>query len=161
MNICTILPVESIEDTTVTETDILNAMEIFVGMSKKEREETIQGLMATAKGDAKKEAEMEFLLSRVNELEASGSLKQMIRDDEIQKAKREASRQLDGRDWDSFWAMQGEILQATLESGQLSQEDADRFRTDEEAWKKQLRIIWEDLQPKQQSDAELWNKSKR
>ena len=77
--------------------------------------------MATAKGDPKREAEMEFLLQKVNELDTSGSLQQMIEQDEINKAKREASRQLDGRDWESFWAMEAEILAATIESGQLKE----------------------------------------
>jgi len=136
------------------DTELLEAMEIFVGMSAAEREEAITGLMAKVGDDPKKQAEMDFLLKKVSEMEDSGSLKQMVQDDEIAKAKREAARQLDGSNWESFWEMQAQILEATLESGQLSPEDAARFKTDEDAWKKQLRTIWDDLQ-KQKGGQEL------
>lgn len=125
-------------------------MEIFVGMSPEEREETIRDLMATVGDDEDKRREMETLIKMLPEMESndssSSSLKQMIRDDEIAKAKHQASEMLDGSDWGSFWGNQEEILEAVVASGQLRPEDAALFKTDEEAWKKQLRIIWDDLQ---------------
>ena len=127
--------------------ELLNAMEMFMGMSAKEREETIQGLMMAVGDDPAKKAEMEALIKMLPNLDDNSNLQQMIHDDEIAKAKKEAKRQLGGSDWESFWANQAEILENVLASGQLSPEDAALFKTDEEAWKRQLRIIWEDLQP--------------
>lgn len=82
-------------------------------------------------------------------------IKELVQEDEIHAAKQEAKRQLDGTSWESFWAKQAEILDSALAGGQLSPEDAARFKTDEEAWKNQLRMIWEDLQLSQQPEQEL------
>jgi hypothetical protein len=127
--------------------ELLAAMEIFMGMSAQEREETIQGLMKTgAVGeDPAKQAEMEALIKMLPQLDDSSSLQRMIQDDEIHKAKESAKEQLKDDTWKSFWANQAEILESVLASGQLSPEDAARFKTDEAAWKEQLVIIWQDL----------------
>lgn len=125
--------------------ELLSAMEIFMSMSGKEREEAITDLMAAVENDPAKKAEMETLLKMLPDLSDTGDLKEMIREDEIAKAKTEAKRQLDGQSWDDFWSNQAEILQQVVASGQLSPEDAARFVTDENAWKKQLRIIYDDL----------------
>ena len=42
------------------------------------------------------------------------------------------------------------ILAATIASDQLSPEDAAHFKTDEDMWKKKLRIIWEDVASQQE-----------
>mmetsp|Transcript_19825 Transcript_19825/g.29467 ORF Transcript_19825/g.29467 Transcript_19825/m.29467 type:complete len:169 (-) Transcript_19825:13-519(-) len=125
--------------------ELLNAMEIFMSMSGKEREEAIADLMTLVEDDPEKKAEMETLLKMLPDLGDAGDLEEMIREDEIAKAKTEAKRQLDGQSWDDFWSNQEEILHQVLVSGQLSPEDAARFATDEEAWKNQLRIIYDDL----------------
>eukprot|EP00816_Leptocylindrus_hargravesii_P006730 CAMPEP_0196811720 /NCGR_PEP_ID=MMETSP1362-20130617/20022_1 /TAXON_ID=163516 /ORGANISM="Leptocylindrus danicus, Strain CCMP1856" /LENGTH=124 /DNA_ID=CAMNT_0042187097 /DNA_START=198 /DNA_END=569 /DNA_ORIENTATION=+ len=117
--------------------ELLNAMEIFMSMSGNEREEAIADLMALVENDPEKKAEMETLLKMLPDLGDAGDLKEMIREDEIAKAKSEAKRQLDGQSWDDFWSNQEEILHQVLVSGQLSPEDAARFATDEDAWKKQ------------------------
>lgn len=134
------------EPVVVDDKELLSAMEIFVGMSKEEREDTIRGLMERVGDDPVKRAEMEGLLKLLDKDNSDSNLKEMVYEDEIAKAKAEARRQLDGTDWKSFWAKQAEILETVLASGQLSPEDAARFKTDEDAWKTQLKIIWDDLQ---------------
>ena len=42
-----------------------------------------------------------------------------------------------------------QILAATIKSGQLTPEQIATFRTDKDAWKKQMRVIWEDLNAKE------------
>lgn len=133
-------------DRLVNDLELLNAMELFMGMSADEREDTIQGLLKAVGEDPTKKAEMETLIQMLPQLDDTSTLQQMIQDDTMAKAKRTARQQLDGTDWESFWAMQEQILEATLASGQISPKDAARFKTDEEAWKDQLRIIFDDLQ---------------
>lgn len=140
--------------------EALQAMEIFMGMSPDEREETIRGLMDAMGDDPKKRAEMELLLAKLPALSdeqiknsdsgIQSSLKQMVQDDEFAKARRDARKQLDGTSWEFFAENQAAILEATIAGGQLSPEDAALFKTDEEAWLKQLRVIWEDVAKKQE-----------
>lgn len=124
---------------------LLNAMEIFMAMSAQERYETIQGLMEAAGHDPAKRAEMETLIKMLPQMEDTGNLYELIQEDEFRKAQHEARKQIDGQDWDSFWAMQAAILDATIASGQLTPEQVATFKTDEQAWKAQLKVIYDDL----------------
>ena len=133
--------------------EALQAMEIFMGMSPEEREETIRGLMEAVGDDPKARAEMELIISKLPALDAeqvsggklASSLKQMVQDDEFAKARQNAKKQLDGTSWEFFLENEEAILEATLAGGQLRPEDAALFKTDKDAWLKQLRVIWEDV----------------
>ena len=148
------------EHPLLNDPEVLAAMEIFMGMAPEERASTIKGLMAAVGDDPQKRAEMELIISKLPALDeetlknspagAHSSLKQMVQDDEFAKARRDARQQLDGTSWEFFVENQAAILDATIQSGQLSPEDAARFKTDEEAWLKQLRVIWEDVAKKQE-----------
>mmetsp|Transcript_24717 Transcript_24717/g.49161 ORF Transcript_24717/g.49161 Transcript_24717/m.49161 type:complete len:182 (-) Transcript_24717:156-701(-) len=135
--------------------DVLMAMEIFMGMSSEEREEAIHGLMKAAGDDPGKRAEMEMIISKLPALDeetvanSMSNLNQMVKDDEISKAKEDARQILDGTSWEFFWQNQAELLENVIASGQISPENAARFKTDEVAWKKQLKVIWEDLAKKE------------
>eukprot|EP00568_Trieres_chinensis_P006646 CAMPEP_0183293944 /NCGR_PEP_ID=MMETSP0160_2-20130417/2454_1 /TAXON_ID=2839 ORGANISM="Odontella Sinensis, Strain Grunow 1884" /NCGR_SAMPLE_ID=MMETSP0160_2 /ASSEMBLY_ACC=CAM_ASM_000250 /LENGTH=183 /DNA_ID=CAMNT_0025455161 /DNA_START=157 /DNA_END=708 /DNA_ORIENTATION=+ len=139
----------------LSDPELLGAMEIFMAMSPEEREEAIRALMDAVSDDPVKQKEMEFLISKLPALEeeqikngrGGGSLKKMVQEDEFAKAKRNAQMQLGDTPWEALWENQAAILESVLMSGQLSPEDAARFKTDEEAWKAQLRLIWEDIQP--------------
>lgn len=140
--------------------EALQAMEIFMGMSPEEREETIRGLMEAVGDDPKAKADMELIISKLPALDAEqvknsdaglqSSLKQMVQDDEFAKARRDARQQLDGTSWEFFVQNADAILEATIAGGQLSPEDAATFKTDRKAWLKQLRVIWEDVAKKQE-----------
>lgn len=148
------------EDHPLNDPDLLQAMEIFMGMSPSEREEAIHGLMDAIGDDPKKHADMEYLIKQLPALDAEhlktspagmhSNLEQMVQDDEVAKAKKDARQILDGTTWEFFWVNQAAILENTIASGQLSPADAARFMTDEDAWKKQLRIIWEDVTSQQE-----------
>ena len=135
--------------------EVLAAMEIFMGMAPDERASTIKGLMEAVGDDPQKRAEMELIISKLPALDEEtlknspagvhSSLKQMIQDDEFARAQRDARQQLDGVSWEFFVENRAAILDATIQSGQLSAEDAARFKTDDEAWMEQLRVIWEDV----------------
>mmetsp|Transcript_25494 Transcript_25494/g.40026 ORF Transcript_25494/g.40026 Transcript_25494/m.40026 type:complete len:182 (-) Transcript_25494:120-665(-) len=135
--------------------EALQAMEIFMGMSPEEREDTIRGLLETVGDDPKARAEMELIISKLPALEAeqvadgdgklASSLKQMVQDDELAKARQNAKKQMGGVSWKFFLENEEAILEATIAGGQLRPEDAALFKTDKNAWLKQLRIIWEDV----------------
>mmetsp|Transcript_4295 Transcript_4295/g.12119 ORF Transcript_4295/g.12119 Transcript_4295/m.12119 type:complete len:187 (-) Transcript_4295:220-780(-) len=148
------------EHPLLNDPEVVAAMEIFMGMAPEERASTIKGLMEAVGDDPQKRAEMELIISKLPALDeemlknspagAHSSLKQMIQDDEFAKAQKDARQQLDGVSWEFFLENQAAILDATIQSGQLSPEDAARFKTDDEAWLKQLRVIWEDVAKKQE-----------
>ena len=131
--------------------DALQAMEIFMGMSPDEREEAIAALMDAVEDDPEARAEMELLLSQLPALDAEqlknspggthSSLDQMVQDDEFAKAK----ENLGTTPWDFFVENADALLEATIAGGKISPEEAATFKTDKEAWLKQLRIIWEDV----------------
>ena len=133
--------------------EALQAMEIFMGMSPEEREDTIQGLLEAVGDDPKARAEMELIISKLPALEAeqvaggklASSLKQMVHDDELAKAKQQAKQQMGGVSWEFFLKNEEAILEATINGGQLRPEDVALFKTDKNAWLKQLRVMWEDV----------------
>jgi hypothetical protein len=139
--------------------EALQAMEIFMGMSPEERKDAVMGLMEAVGDDPVAKAEMGLIISRLPALDAEqvknspgglqSTLKQMIADDEFAKARRDARQQLGGVSWDFFVENHKAILEATIEGGQLSPEDVERFKNDENEWMKQLRIIYEDVAKKQ------------
>lgn len=149
------------DDPLLKDPDLLASLEIFMGMSPAEREEAIRGLMDAVGDDPQKRAEMEDLLKKLPALDAEqlknspggnvhSSIQQMVHDDEIAKAKQDARKMLDGTTWEFFWENQEAILESTIASGQLSAEDAALFKADTRAWKKQLRVIFDDLTGKQE-----------
>ncbi|EJK68314.1 hypothetical protein THAOC_10518 [Thalassiosira oceanica] len=139
----------------LNDADALQAMELFMAMSPTEREETIRDLMEAVGDDPEKRADMELLLSKLPAVDAEqlknspggtrSSLKQMVQDDEFAKAREDAKQTLGGTPWDLFVENSDAILEATIASGQISPEQAATFKSDKEAWLKQLRVIWEDV----------------
>ena len=144
--------------------DLLASLEIFMGMSPKEREETIKDLMSSVKTKEQKK-EMKDLLDKLSAMDVEqlqnsptgvkSSIKQMIQDDEIAKAKHNARQMLDdknlglGDSWKFCLDNEAQILEATIQGGQLTTEQIATFKTDKDAWKKQLRVIWEDINAKE------------
>ena len=148
------------DDPLLSDPDLLASLEIFMGMSPEEKEGAITGLLNAVGNDPVQRAEMEDLLKKLlklsndEQLKASpggihSSIQQMIRDDEIAKAKQDAAKMLDGTSWEFFSDNHEAILDSTIASGQLSTEDAARFKKDKKAWKKQLRIIYDDVTSKE------------
>ena len=139
-----------------TDEAVLQAMEIFAGMSPEEMEDTIMELIQMlGDGDPETKAELEVLLNElIPQIKSESNLNQMVQDDELAVATNDALRMLKGSNWDEIWAKQDVILEGVLASGHLTAEDAARFRTDEDAWKEELQFIWGQLQ-KQAAEAEL------
>ena len=150
------------DDPLLKDPDLLASLEIFMGMSPKEREETIKDLMSSVKTKEQKK-EMKDLLDKLSAMDVeqlqnsptgvTSSIKQMIQDDEIAKAKHNARQMLDDKNlvdsWRFFLDNEAQILEATIQGGQLTTEQIATFKTDKDAWKKQLRVIWEDINAKE------------
>jgi hypothetical protein len=139
------------------------AMEIFAGMSPEEMEETVKQLMMVVGDDPETQAELEQLLEQIPKMkqqqQQSGgegsNLDQMVKDDEVAAATQDALRLLLNSDWESVWENQDVILEGVVASGQLDPEDAAYLKTDQSAWKKQLRFIWDELQKQADLQQEL------
>ena len=137
--------------------DLLASLEIFMGMSPEEKEGAITGLLDAVGNDPVQRAEMEDLLKKLlklsndEQLKASpGGIHSSIQQlDEIAKAKQDAAKMLDGTSWEFFWDNEEVILDSAISSGQMIAEDAARFKKDKKAWKKQLRIIYDDVTSKE------------
>jgi aminopeptidase N len=125
--------------------ELQHAMEMFMRMSAKERESAIKDLMAAVGDDPKAKKEMETLLEMLPNLEDDSNLSQLIAEDELAKAKHEAKRQMSGQSFEDLWANQEAILEEVLASGQLAPEDAARFKTDPDAWKATLKLLYDDV----------------
>eukprot|EP00543_Licmophora_paradoxa_P006393 CAMPEP_0202453482 /NCGR_PEP_ID=MMETSP1360-20130828/11450_1 /ASSEMBLY_ACC=CAM_ASM_000848 /TAXON_ID=515479 /ORGANISM="Licmophora paradoxa, Strain CCMP2313" /LENGTH=99 /DNA_ID=CAMNT_0049072585 /DNA_START=35 /DNA_END=334 /DNA_ORIENTATION=- len=75
------------------------------------------------------------------------SLEDMVADDEIATATNDALRMLQRGDgaWETIWTQRDLILESVIQSGQISEADAVRFRADSEAWENELKFIWSEL----------------
>ncbi|CAJ1946758.1 unnamed protein product [Cylindrotheca closterium] len=145
------------EPERITQDEALKqALEIFEGMSPEEMEETILEMMQlVGNDDPETKAELELLLNElIPQIKSQSNLDQMVQDDELAVATQDALRMLKGSNWDEIWAKQDIILEGVLASGQLTPESAALYRSDEEAWKEELKFIWDQLQ-KQAAEAEL------
>jgi hypothetical protein len=63
----------------------------------------------------------------------------------------EALKMIGDSDWDEVWEMQDLILDIVVASEKLSSEDVATFKTDETAWKKELKFFYDEFQ-KQATD---------
>ena len=114
------------DDPLLKDPDLLASFEIFLGMSPEEREETIKGLMSSVKTKEQKK-EMKDLLDKLSAMDAEqlqnsptgvqSSIKQMIQDDEIAKAKQNARQMLND---------QGDSWKFFLERTDISGDDSER-----------------------------------
>ena len=133
-----------------------------MNMSPQEREETILGLLEAVGDDPKKRAEMELIIAQLPAMEDEkqraqnrygakvvSNLKHMVQEDEIAKARETAQNHMPSS-WEFFVENQEAILEATIASGQLSDEEVELFKSDKKIWLQTLRKIWEDTSKKQE-----------
>lgn len=126
--------------------ELLGALEIFAGMSPDEMLETVTQMMSMLGDDPAALAEFQKILELLPMIQTDSNLLQMAKDDEIASATNDALRMIGDSDWQTVWDMEEVILDAVLESGKLSPEDAATFKTDKNAWKEELRFIYDQLQ---------------
>jgi hypothetical protein len=143
--------------------EVLEAMEIFAGMSPEEMEETIKELMLAVDDDPEMQAKfqeiLEILIPQMQQEEqdsgVGSNLREMVEDDEVAAATQDAVRSLGNLHWESLWEQQEDILEAVIASGKITPDAAVVFKTEELMWEQQLRHIWEEMQKKAALEQEL------
>eukprot|EP00978_Attheya_sp_CCMP212_P032627 scaffold128339_cov47-Attheya_sp.AAC.3 len=129
--------------------ELLAAMEIFAGMSPEELEETMTELMGIIGDDPEALSAMQEIIKEIPNMmaeEVHSSLEQMVADDEVAKAMQVGLELLYNNNWETIWEKRDLILDAVIQSGEISVEQAATFKSDKEAWEKELKFIWGELQ---------------
>lgn len=131
------------------DSELLAAVEMFAKMSPKEMRETMKELQALLGDDPETLGAMQEVMNEIENMDASGvksPLKDMIAEDDVALATQDALEILRKTDWETIWEKRSDILDAVIQSGQISPEDAALFKSDKEAWEKELKFIWGELQ---------------
>ena len=162
-----VVMVEAAEDPLLDMQDpqLLEAIEMFANMSPEEMKETMKELQGMLGDDPETIAAIQEVMSEITNLENGNtkqqhihkSLSDMIAQDELAAATKDALEMLRNGQWETIWENRNLIRDAVIESGQISPEDAALFRTDQKAWESELQHIWFQLQKlsKQEQEQEL------
>lgn len=129
--------------------ELVEALQIFAGMSEEEMEETMRDLIALLGDDPETLAAIQQVLDEIPNMkhsEIQSSLKDMVAQDEIAAATEDALHMLASAEWNQIWEKQALILEAVIESGNISEEDAQRYKSDVIIWEHDLKQIWSELQ---------------
>jgi len=131
---------------------LLAAMEMFAAMSIDEKQEILSQLTEMF-GDSDP-ATLKLLeqamgeVAQMNPEEMKTSLKDMVQEDEIMVAIADTLKMLsnvEGDAWETILANKDNILQAVIQSGKISEEDAQRYSSDPSAWEKDLEAVWDEV----------------
>jgi len=133
--------------------DLMEAVETFALMSEEEMEEAFSEVIDMLGGD---DADPEIIESvkeimnmakSMDESSGMGDFMAMeIDEDEIAKATDIALEMISKSDWELIYNKQSDILNSLISAGKFSVEDAAVYKSDDVAWEKELRSIWDGLQ---------------
>ena len=123
-------------------------MEEFALMSEEEMEEAFAEVIGMLGDDEEAISEMKLVMEEVRNMNADVESKHetIILEDELTKATQAALGALLKSEWSAIHAERHAILESIIKSGKVSAEDAAVFKSDPEAWEKELREIWDELQ---------------
>ena len=126
-------------------------MEMFALMSEEERIEAFAEVMEMIGGDDADPEDIEALRRVMEAAELmddadSTSMGYTPMEDAIADATGIALEMIAGSEWEMIREKSSEILEALIVSGKISSEDAASFRSDEGAWEKELRSVWDELE---------------
>ena len=128
---------------------LMDAMEIFANMSPEEMEETMKELQGMLGDDPETIDAIQDVMKEIRSMNANdipNSLKDLVEEDEVRVAMKDALQILKDGQWDTIWEHRNFIRDAVIDSGKISPEDAARFKTDQNAWEEELKFIWNELQ---------------
>lgn len=137
------------EDIDFDDPELLEAIEMLAGMSPEEMDETMKELLDMMGDDPETVAAIEGVfrdLPNMVEKDIQSSLLKMMLNDGVAAATQDALQLVGASDWDTIWNKKDVILEAVIQSGKMSAEDAVLFKSDTAAWEKELRFIWHELQ---------------
>ena len=128
---------------------LMDAMEIFANMSPEEMMETMNELKGMIGDDPETIAAIQDVMKEIQSMNANdiqNSLKDLVEEDEVRVAMKDALTILKDGQWDTIWEHRNFIRDAVIDSGKISPEDAAKFKTDQTAWEEELKFIWNELQ---------------
>lgn len=149
-------PVGSIEDDIdLDDPELLEALEMLLDMSPEEMDETMKELLEMMGDDPETVAAIEGVfkdLPDMVEKDIQSSLLQMMLNDKVAEATQDALQLVGASNWDTIWEKQDLILDAVIQTGKMSADDASLYKSDKAAWEKELRFIWNELQVQAKAD---------
>lgn len=126
--------------------ELYEAMQMFAGMTPEERMETMEELKVVLGDDPELLKELDTIMEEIanmDPMEMDQSL-QDLQSDVVNDAL-DLLAKADENDWDKVVANQQAILEAVIQNGGMSEEEAKIFRNDPDAWQEELRLIFEEL----------------
>ena len=131
--------------------EMMEAMKMLTQMSPEEMKETLQELIMTTGDDPETKKALESALEEISQMnmeEVQGALAALMEEEQIAHAIHDTMEMLgkaDDATWEEIISKKDVILEAVIESGQLSQDDIDRYQNDSDAWENELKFIWKEL----------------
>jgi len=130
--------------------ELLAAMQMFLDMSQEEMEEVMKDLSAVLGDDPEALEAMEEVMKEIPNMKSTDEIQSILEGLQSEQAVKAATHNaLDAigkAEWTTIWERQDLILEAVIQSGKISPEDAATFKTDNKAWEAELKMIWEELQ---------------
>ena len=135
----------------LNDSEMMEAMKMLTQMSPEEMKETLQELIETSGDDPETKMALERAMEEIAEMdmeEVQDALAALMEEEQIAHAIHDTMEMLGNADdatWEEIISKKDVILQAVIESGQLSQDDIDRYQNDSDAWENELKFIWKEL----------------
>jgi hypothetical protein len=138
------------------------ALDMFANMRPDEMEEIMASVLEMMGDDPETRQAIQDVMAEISSMDKDNSstdtmkntLQSIMEEQAIASAMMDTLEMLANADestWDTILEQKDVVLEAVIQSGQISGSDAERFRTDPAAWEAELKFIWSELR-KQASD---------
>lgn len=165
----------------LSDEELFTVMEQFALMSKEEREQAYSevmdmlgdddpGIVEAMKEIMKTVELMDESEEITNSLEGSKAYLMAMEDDmtdakqfllgvkeEIARATGIALRMISQADWEVVYNKRGDMLDSLIASGKMSPEDASLYKSNDAAWEREVRAIWDGIQNQAREHANAGN----
>eukprot|EP00591_Stephanopyxis_turris_P005544 CAMPEP_0195529522 /NCGR_PEP_ID=MMETSP0794_2-20130614/32117_1 /TAXON_ID=515487 /ORGANISM="Stephanopyxis turris, Strain CCMP 815" /LENGTH=192 /DNA_ID=CAMNT_0040660843 /DNA_START=29 /DNA_END=607 /DNA_ORIENTATION=+ len=132
--------------------DMAEAIQMFANMSPKEREKTTSELTDMLGDDPETRKLVEEVMEEVGNMnpeQLTEEFGELLAEEQLAFAMSETLEQLANADEEmlgSILQKKDAILDSVIESGQITEEDAERYKNDPAEWERELKFIWDELQ---------------
>jgi hypothetical protein len=136
------------------------ALDMFANMGPDEMEEIMASVLEMMGDDPETRQAIQDVMADIRSTDnlssqaMKNSLQSIMEEQAVASAMTdtlEMLAQADESTWDTILEQKDIVLEAVIESGQINDSDAERFRTDPAAWEAELKFIWSELR-KQATD---------
>lgn len=131
--------------------ELAEAIEMFTQMNPEEMKEIMDDMMGLFGDDEDASSAIRVVIKEVENMDATDlreTMKEMMEEEEVAKAMQNTMQMLATADesmLDEILGKKDLILESVIQSGQLSELDVQKFRSDPDAWEKELKHIWAEL----------------